>query len=138
MGLTSSAISSGLRYAYNAAVKYDLDIGPGRDAVDKKNPLAMPTKGANNIGTAGEVNPMSWWGEGGIISSIANQIPSFNAVAGMHDVFQVRLQEYAGVWARNAFNVPGMPLAAAITWGGLRESDYVSYDTIRRIRRGEQ
>ena len=135
-GLRSSAINSGLRYVYNAAVKYDLDIGPGGDAMDKSyNPLAMPVKGANNFGTAGALNPESFWSEGGTLSRIANQIPSMNAIAGMHDVFQVRLQELGGVWTRNIFNAPGMLPAAGITWIGLRETDYLTYDTIQRIGR---
>ena len=134
-GLTSSAISSGLRYAYNVAVNYDVTIESGGNAVEKESSLAMPVQGANNIGTAEKlVDPKAIWVEGGVVSRIANRIPSLNAIAGMHDVFQVELERLGGVWARNAFNVPGMPLAAAITWGGLRESDYVSYDTIRRIR----
>lgn len=76
-----------------------------------------------------------WFGEGGVLSRIANQIPSLNAISGMHDVFQVRLQEWGGVWARNALNVPGMLPAAGVTLMGLRDTPYLSYDTIERTER---
>jgi len=135
-GFRSSAIGSGFRYVYNSVVNYDVDPRAGGDAVDKSyNPLAMPVKDANNFGTAGEINPESMWSEGGVVSRIANQIPSINAISGMHDVFQVRLEQWGGVWARNILNVPGMLPAAGITWIGLRDTPYLSYDTIQRTER---
>lgn len=134
-GFRSSAIGSTFRYVYNSVVKYDVDPWAGGDAVDKENPLAMPVEGANNFGTAGKVNPESWFGEGGVLSRAANQIPTMNAIGGMHDVFQVRLQEWGGVWARNILNVPGMLPAAGMTWMGLRDTPYLSYDTIQRTER---
>lgn len=72
-----------------------------------------------NIGTAGPVDPNSWWGEGGIVSRLANNIPGVNAVSGLHDVFQIRLDEMGGNIARNALNVPGMLPAAGVTYAAL-------------------
>lgn len=135
-GFKNSAIGSAFRYVYNSIVRYDVDMGPGGKAVDKPNPLDMPVKGANNFGKAGKVDPESWFGEGGMLSRVANQIPSINAISGMHDVFQVKLQEWGGVWTRNIFNVPGMPLAAGMTWMGMRDTPYLKYDTIQRIEDG--
>lgn len=111
-----------------------VDPRAGGNAVDKKA-LDMPVQGVNNFWTAGVVKTESWFGEGGVVSRIANQIPSINAISGMHDVFQVRLQEWGGVWARNALNVPGMLPAAGMTWMGLRDSPYLSYDTIQGTER---
>ena len=135
-GFRNSAIGSAFRYAYNSVVNYDVDPRAGGDAVAKVTALTMPVQGANNICTAEpELNPNSMWVEGGVVSRIANQIFSINAIAGMHDVFQVRLQELGGVWARNVLNVPGMLPAAGITWIGLRDTPYLSYDTVQRTER---
>jgi len=46
-------------------------------------------------------------------------IPGVNAASEIHDVFQVRLGQYGGNFARNFFNVPGMIPAAGITYAGL-------------------
>ena len=43
-----------------------------------------------------------------------NRVPGVNAVAGLHDVFQVNL---GGM--RNILNVPGMPIAAIVTYAGM-------------------
>lgn len=51
-----------------------------------------------------------------------NAIPGINAVSGMHDVFQVRLDQFGGSFARNVLNVPGMPLAAGLTYGALADT----------------
>ena len=53
--------------------------------------------------------------EGGVVSRMANHIPGVNAVAGLHDVFQINLNG----WSRNALNVPGMFVAAPITGAAL-------------------
>jgi hypothetical protein len=51
--------------------------------------------------------------------SIKNVLPAgINAVAGLHDIFQIALGEIGG-WARITFNVPGMIPAAYITYGGM-------------------
>lgn len=54
-----------------------------------------------------------------------------NAIADMHDVYQVRLEQWGGVWARNILNAPGMLSAAGIIWMGMRDSPYLTYDTIQ-------
>lgn len=109
-GLVASSI-------YQKVVRYEIDPRAGGDAVNKDPSVDMPVKGANNIGTAGEVDPNSIWGEGGYVSRFANRLPlGINAVGGMHDVFQIRLEEWGGQFARNLFNVPGMAVAAMITY----------------------
>jgi hypothetical protein len=46
-----------------------------------------------------------------------------NAIAGMHDVFQVRLDQLGGdrfgSVLRNSLNFPGMPVAAGLTYPAL-------------------
>ncbi len=53
------------------------------------------------------------------MSSLANQIPGINAVAGMHDTFQLHLDQWGGRLTGWALNVPGMPIAVALTYAGL-------------------
>ena len=42
-----------------------------------------------------------------------------NAIAGLHDVFQVRLDQFGGSMLRGGLNIPGMPVAAALTYPAL-------------------
>ena len=46
-----------------------------------------------------------------------------NAIAGLHDVFQVRLDQLGGdrfgSVLRNSLNFPGMPVAAGLTYPAL-------------------
>ncbi len=102
---------------YKDKVGYDLDAGPGGAAVGKDPISGPPVQGANNIGTQDNiVDPNSMWGEGGKVSRFANQIPTVNAIAGMHDVFQVSMG--GSVW-RDVLNVPGMAVAAGVTYAGF-------------------
>ena len=96
--------------AYNEFVGYELDMRPGGAAVGKEA-TQMPVEGANNIGTQHEsVDPGCLFCEGGRIYRALNKVLGINAVAGVHDVFQVKL----GVGLRREiFNIPGMPVAAA-------------------------
>ena len=102
--------------AYEDTVGYKLDTGPGGDAV-VKGENEMPREGANNIGTQGneKLDPECMACEGGKVSRIANEIYGVNAMSGLHDVFQISLP---GI-SRDILNVPGMPVAAAITYFGL-------------------
>jgi hypothetical protein len=101
---------------YRRVVRYDLDIRPGGEA-EGKGETQMPVEGANNVGTQqATVDSSCTFCEGGKVSRIANQIPGINAVAGMHDVFQVSMG--TSIW-RDVFNVPGMALAAVITYPGF-------------------
>lgn len=98
---------------YKHVVGYELDMRPGGDAMEKGYEQ-MPEKGANNIGTQGDgLDPRCIFCEGGFLSRAANRIPGINAVAGMHDVMQVKSP---GI-LRDIFNVPGMPIAAIVTYG---------------------
>ncbi|XP_074649459.1 uncharacterized protein LOC141904717 [Tubulanus polymorphus] len=118
-GLVLGLVTSSMRYAYNKIVKYDVTWKPGGKAVTKE-PWDMPVKGANNFGTAEEtLDPSGWFNEGGRLSVVANRVPGINAVAGMHDVFQVRLDQVSLPFARDVFNVPGMLPAAAMTYTAL-------------------
>ncbi len=101
---------------YQRKVGYDIDMGPGGDAVGKGE-TQMPVEGANNIGTQhAEVDPTCTFCEGGPVSRFTNQIPGINAVAGMHDVLQVSMG--TTVW-RDVLNVPGMGVAAGVTYSGF-------------------
>ena len=64
------------------------------------------------------------WHEGGRVSLAANQVPGVNAVSGLHDTFQIRLDQWGGRFARIALNVPGMPPVAVITYAALVAYSY--------------
>ena len=104
---------------YAKAVGYAPTWAKGGAAVGKGR-YALPVEGANNVGTQHlRVDPNGLVNEGGYISKGATQAPGINATAGLHDVFQVRLDLWGGQLARTALNFPGMPLAAAITYASL-------------------
>lgn len=55
-----------------------------------------------------------------------NRVPGVNAVAGLHDVFQINLSSM-----RNILNVPGMPVAALVTYAGMLQGVAAVQLTIR-------
>ena len=55
--------------------------------------------------------------EGGPLSEALNKLGGVNAVAGLHDVFQISLSDK--FYIRDILNVPGMPVAAALTYASL-------------------
>ena len=114
-GFEISALSFATASFYKAVVGYEVTVESGGDAIEK-TPNSPPVKGANNIGTQGKpLDPNGLFNEGGKISTVLNKIGGLNAVAGMHDTFQINLP---GI-SRDVLNVPGMPLASAITYLGL-------------------
>nr|WP_276611278.1 RHS repeat-associated core domain-containing protein [Thioalkalivibrio sp. XN8] len=107
---------------YRRVVRYDLDISPGTEPVEKGFE-GRPVQGANNIGVqrpwkydADGERRIGFFEEGGRLSNVANRIPGVNAVAGVHDVFQVSMGTSI---SRDVFNVPGMAVAAAVTYPGF-------------------
>lgn len=135
-GFLSVGTSATLRYLYNEVVNYDVTFESGGDAVEKSL-NEMPKRFANNIGRQGDkLNPSGWFNEGGIVSRILNKIPGVNAVAGLHDVFQVNLNGYS----RDILNVPGMLPATVITAGALLDGvpgEVIRIDRIAQQRRGK-
>ncbi len=122
---------------YSKMVPYDATLESGGEAV-KKDPLQYPCKGCNNIGEqGGPLNPNGWLNEGGRISRVLNRIPGINAVAGMHDVFQVNIDKYMGSFARSSLNYPGMLPAAALSYSALM-TDYGASVTYQTVARGER
>jgi hypothetical protein len=122
-GFGLSATSAGAEYLYRSAVGYSTDWGPGGPAQPKAWDT-YPIEGANNFGPwRAVIDPGAWSGEGGRFSRFMNQIPGMNAIAGMHDVFQVELDALGGnrygSFLRSALNYPGQPLAAALTYPAL-------------------
>jgi hypothetical protein len=122
-GFGVSATFSGAELAYQRIVGYQSEWGSGGPA-QSKNRYERPIRGANNFGPArGIIDPGTWSGEGGIFSRFMNRIPGMNAIAGMHDVFQVELDLLGGDkygWAmRSWLNYPGQPVAAAMTYPAL-------------------
>ncbi len=117
-GAFLSAMTAGARYLYNKVVHFDITWKKGGKAVPKS--LGdYPVEGANNVGQYSRIiDPKSLWREGGRVSRFANQVPGINAVAGLHDVFQVSLSNWNGPIARSIFNIPGMPVAGAVTYAG--------------------
>ena len=125
-GITSAA------YIYQELVGYRATWQSGGDASEKGR-WTWPYEGANNVGTqGGAVDPNGLWNEGGRVSVLANQIPGINAVAGLHDTFQVGMDiglstafnADIGDLAKNVLNVPGMVPAAAITYGALMANGF--------------
>jgi len=114
-GAFMAALTSGARYLYNKVVRYDITLKKGGDAVPKKL-TTPPVEGANNVGT---INPNSIWGEGKKISNVANRVPGINATAGFHDWMQNQWSAIGGMKLRKALSIPGMPVAAAITYTGV-------------------
>lgn len=107
---------------YRRKVGYDIDMGPGGDAVEK-GLEGMPVEGANNIGTQGRwvydsngQRVIGFFEEGGPVSRFANQLWGVNAVGGFHDTLQISMGN--SVW-RDALNVPGMGVAAGVTYSGF-------------------
>jgi RHS repeat-associated protein len=136
-GAGLSATTASAELAYRRIVGYGTDWGPGGPAKDKEA-LTRPYQGRNNIGTAGRVDTecLFCWSEGGVPSRALNQVYGSNAVSGMHDVFQIGLDEAGaklgvGSLLRNTLNVPGMPVAAGLTYAALMHgapSVYVAVD----------
>ena len=84
---------------------------PGGAAQGKQR-FDMPIEGANNFAESRRVvDPSTFTGEGGRLSRFMNRIPGMNAIAGMHDVFQVRLDllggDRFGSVLRSTLNFPG-------------------------------
>ncbi|MFZ1625365.1 MAG: toxin TcdB middle/N-terminal domain-containing protein, partial [Gammaproteobacteria bacterium] len=115
--------AAGFAWGYQEIVDYGATWDSGGEA-QVKDRYTMPRSGVNNFGGAVRaIDPNSFWSEGGRLSRVMNRIPGMNAIAGMHDVFQIRLDEFGGShfgsMLRTALNVPGMPLAAASTYPAL-------------------
>lgn len=120
-GFAFAGGAAGFGLAYDRLVGYQATWAAGGPA-QSKNRFTLPYEGANNIGEASRVvNPDSIWGEGGRISRVLNRLPGVNAVAGVHDVLQVGLDQTGGAGMRAILNIPGMPLAAALTYPALME-----------------
>ena len=115
-GFIYSAASSGANELYKGLVGYEIDPQSGGDAVTK-NLKSPPVEGANNVGFQGEKLidglPCGFC-EGGTYSRILNRVPLVNAIAGLHDVFQINLGSMRGI-----LNFPGMPVAAFVVSAGM-------------------
>jgi RHS repeat-associated protein len=113
------AATGSARYVYNRFVGYDTSWKPGGEA-QPKGRYQLPVQGANNFGNAQSViDPGDFFGEGGQLSRLMNRVPGINAVAGFHDVMQVGWDRWGGAGLRAWLNVPGMPVAAAVTYPAL-------------------
>jgi hypothetical protein len=122
-GFAFSAGAASFAYAYDQIVNYNATWGPG-GAARGKGRYDMPNEGANNFAESrGVIDPSTFTGEGGRLSRSMNRIPGMNAIAGMHDVFQVRLDFFGGdrfgTVLRGTLNFPGMPVAAGLTYPAL-------------------
>jgi RHS repeat-associated protein len=115
--------AAGFAYAYDRIVNYNATWAPGGPAEPKQR-FTMPREGINNFAESRPViDPGTLTGEGGRLSRFMNRIPGMNAIAGMHDVFQVRLDvlggDRFGNLLRTTLNYPGMPVAAGLTYPAL-------------------
>ncbi len=121
-GAFLSAMTAGARYLYNKVVGYGIRLKGGK-FVAAKGRFTRPVDGANNIGEQGFLSSTAsrFKGaihEGGAVSRFANRVPYINAIAGLHDVFQVSADQMFGPLARSIVNIPGMPIAGAVTFAG--------------------
>ncbi len=135
-GFKVGLVSASAKYMYTSIVKYDLDMEPGGDAINKE-PHTIPFKDANNIGIAGTVDPNSLAGEGGKVSRALNQIRGVNAVSGVHDVMQIgfdTITNSSDGLLRSVMNVPAMIPAVAITYAAdfQTSNHYILYRNVRR------
>jgi len=108
----TSLISQNL---YEYAVGYKVDPSSGGPAASK-GPNDRPVEGANNVGYQGNTE-YSILNEGNAFSNWLNKIPGVNAIAGMHDIFQINMPDK--FFVRDVLNVPGMPVAAVMTYSAL-------------------
>jgi hypothetical protein len=105
-----------MAWGYRYAVGYEATPLPGGRAV-QKGEFTRPIEGALNIGVQGlDVTEPCFFCEGGFVSRVANFVPGINGVSGLHDIFQINLGN--GIW-RDIFNIPGMPIAAAISYPAM-------------------
>lgn len=119
-GMKFAGLTAAARFGYNEYVRYDSTWESGGQANIKEKWDAPPVEGGNNVGIRKEViDPESIFGEGGYVSRAVNKIPGVNAVAGMHDWFQIDLQKIGGESLRDYGNVPGMIPATVMTYGAL-------------------
>lgn len=122
-GFAFSGGAAAFGYFYDQAVNYEATWASGGAAQGKQR-LTMPIEGANNFAESRAViDPSTFAGEGGRLSRFMNRIPGMNAIAGLHDVFQVSLDllggDRFGQALRSTLNFPGMPVAAALTYPAL-------------------
>lgn len=124
------AFSLGASYNYRKIAGYQPKPFKGKGYAEKDT-FTAGIDGVNNIGYAHMGPPGVFFDEGGSFSQFTNSIFGVNAVAGVHDRFQVSLQERNGVgWRENpVMNALGMPIAAAITYPALNwQPGWLFYD----------
>jgi hypothetical protein len=137
----ATALTLFARATYLEIVHYEPDPMPGGAAVGK-GALDYPVEGANNVGEwTRSPNSPGFFEEGGQVSRLFNRILGVNATAGFHDVMQVELERLGGEMLRNVLNVPGMPVAAAVSYPAMVSRDPnlavdMSYLTERARSRG--
>ncbi len=122
-GFAYSGIAATFGYTYDRIVNYGATWASGGAAQGKQR-FDLPIEGANNFAESRRVvDPGTFTGEGGRLSRVMNRVPGMNAIAGMHDVFQVRLDQLGGDRfgnvLRTSLNFPGMPVAAVLTYPAL-------------------
>jgi len=122
-GFGYSAGAAGFGYAYDLLVHYRATWASG-GAAQPKERFSMPIEGANNFAESRSViDPNTFAGEGGRLSRFMNRVPGMNAIAGLHDVFQIHIDmlggDRFGRTLRNTLNFPGMPVAAGLTYPAL-------------------
>ncbi len=122
-GFAYSGVAATFGYTYDRIVNYGATWGSGGPAQGKQR-FDMPIEGANNFAESRPVvDAGTFTGEGGRLSRFMNRVPGMNAIAGMHDVFQVRIDQLGGdrfgSFLRSSLNFPGMPVAAGLTYPAL-------------------
>lgn len=121
----AAALGLGASYGYHRIVGYQPKTYGGRGYAEKGTDingfpgLDAGIDGVNNIGYAHTGPPQLFFDEGSSFSRFTNNIYGVNAIAGMHDQFQIQLEQRWGAGARTTWNIPGMPVAAVATYPAL-------------------
>ena len=124
--------ASSAAYAYYKTVGYNVTWKKGGKAVPK-DADTPPVKGANNIGYAVPKPGVNFFDEGGPLSTtLNNTVPGINAVAGLHDIFQIQLDRLG---LRNVLCWPGMLPAAAFTYTALMTDSLTTSIIATQIQR---
>ncbi|CAC9628195.1 hypothetical protein [uncultured Gammaproteobacteria bacterium] len=134
-GFKDGIISASLRHLYNKVSKFDVDGQHGKISArfkDKDNLAFANTNNISHLHMADTIDGKLYQvgqlvpdriidkvgGEGGFFSNVLNVAPfGINAVSGFHD----NMYSYFGISFNNWTNVPGMPLAAFITYGAMAD-----------------
>lgn len=133
-GFLGSAINSGARYIYATMVGYDVNAAPGENRPgdqqdrqfyepDRDARLPLANRGMNIVGPNAKLDGS--WGildgikQGGALSRALNVIPGINAIGGLDDYWQNRLERIVGQPSNYLLLPATIPGSVAVTLPAL-------------------